>query len=620
MTVLDGLLLLSGRDETPATGAVYAGLLADAWKSEWLHRGDNGTWSDPSLLLLLMNGIRLRSITTKIIAVALAGCATVGAALGGYLVRLNRAASERSIDRLDQVLRENFDRLAQSQTETAASVLRGIAAKRDRGEITPDEARKLAADLLRGMRYGAEGYFWADTPEGVNVVLLGRDTEGKSRIDKVDGKGNHYMRDIIGHGLAGGGFSHYWFPKKNGGTPFEKRTYSVLVLPFGWVIGTGTYLDEIEALVTREREAAKAAAARQLWFILLIVAGAMGLATALAASLGRILSRPIVRLTAGMDRMAEGDFTSGDGLERLADSSDETGKMARSLLAMRASMGEMARGAQQSAETIAAASRQMQSTAQNMAAGAAEQASAVQQTMASLAEIEQTASRAQERATAVIEATSRSESLASAGGNAIARVRKEMEALGTQVNAIGAATGGLAQKAMEIDTIAAKVKDLAEQSHVLALNASIEASHVGEEGKGFAVVAAEVKQLSAQSLQASLQVKHLVGEIQAASRLALAAAEVGGRRASEAIGMSRTTDEALAGLSEVVRDSVTAAKEIAESILRQDVGVERVSQAMTEVSRVAATTAERAQDAEKASSALAGQSSSLREAIGRVRT
>lgn len=561
----------------------------------------------------------MRSITIKVIALALAGCAPVSLALGGYLLHLNRVASEHSIARTDGSLRQSFDRLARSEVETAASMLAGVAAARDRGRLSDAEARALAADLLRGMRYGGEGYFWADTTEGVNVVLLGRDAEGKNRLEAVDGNGNHYIRDLRARALAGGGYSDYWFPRKGGGAPLPKRAYSALVEPFGWVIGTGNYLDDIEAVVAREREAAVAEAARQRWVILAVVTAAIAAAAGMAVALGRLLSRPIVQLTGGLGRMAEGDLTSGDGLERLVASPDETGAMARALLTMRASMGRMALGAQRSAEAIAAASRQMQSTAEDMSSGASEQASAVQQTMASLTEIGQTAGHAEQRAAAVMEATRRSEGLASAGAEAIAQVRTGIEALSGQVASIAQATVGLAQKALEIDRIAGTVKELAEQSHVLALNATIEASRAGEAGKGFAVVAAEVRHLSARSLDASRQVRRLVRDIQAASRSALRASAEGSQRAADAIGTSRATDQAIAGLAEVIRQSVAAAGEIAQSVRQQSVRVEQVSQAMSEVSQVATRTAERAREVERASAELADHSSSLREGVLRYR-
>ena len=77
------------------------------------------------------------------------------------------------------------DLVVKSQVETAISMLQKIFSKHQNGELTLAQAKKLGADLLRELRYGQDGYFWADTTEGVNVVLYGqKDVEGRSRLNR----------------------------------------------------------------------------------------------------------------------------------------------------------------------------------------------------------------------------------------------------------------------------------------------------------------------------------------------------------------------------------------------------------------------------------------------------
>lgn len=134
------------------------------------------------------------------------------------------------------------DLLIKSEVETALSLLQAIFARSERGEMTLDEARKLGADLLRELRYGTDGYFWADTEEGVNVVLYGRkDVEGRNRIEDKDQNGTYYIREMLARAQAGGGYVEYWFPKRGEAAPRPKRSYVQAFEPFGWVIGTGYY-------------------------------------------------------------------------------------------------------------------------------------------------------------------------------------------------------------------------------------------------------------------------------------------------------------------------------------------------------------------------------------------
>ncbi len=133
------------------------------------------------------------------------------------------------------------DALIKSQVETAVSLLAAIHARQQKGEMSAQKAKELAAGLLRELRYGKEGYFWADTTEGVNVVLYGRkDTEGRNRLGDKDAKGVFYVKEFLARGKAGG-YVEYLFTKKGQTAPLPKRSYVLLFKPFGWVVGTGYY-------------------------------------------------------------------------------------------------------------------------------------------------------------------------------------------------------------------------------------------------------------------------------------------------------------------------------------------------------------------------------------------
>lgn len=134
------------------------------------------------------------------------------------------------------------DLLIKSEVETAVSMLQAVYAKHRKGEMTLEKAKQLGADLLRELRYGNDGYFWADTKEGVNVVLYGRkDVEGRNRIKDQDPKGVYYVKEFLAKAKAGGGYIDYQFSKKGQTTPLAKRSYVQPFEPFGWVIGTGYY-------------------------------------------------------------------------------------------------------------------------------------------------------------------------------------------------------------------------------------------------------------------------------------------------------------------------------------------------------------------------------------------
>lgn len=138
------------------------------------------------------------------------------------------------------------DILIKTEVQTAVSMLDYFYGKTADGTTTFEQAKLEAADALRQLRYGDDktGYFWADTTEGVNVVLYGKaDVEGKNRYnDHVNGV--YYVRNILEKGMNGGGYTDYYYPKINGEEPKEKRAYSMVYEPFGWVVGTGYYIED----------------------------------------------------------------------------------------------------------------------------------------------------------------------------------------------------------------------------------------------------------------------------------------------------------------------------------------------------------------------------------------
>ena len=134
------------------------------------------------------------TIRARFVLVATAFAVAIGVTLGAYTASLGRRSSERRLEDLERVLRQSFDRDARIEVETAVSMLQALADRARRGELPEEEAQKLGAGLLRDLRHGKDGYFWADTYGGVNVVLLGRKDEGKSRLHLQDARGKFLVQ------------------------------------------------------------------------------------------------------------------------------------------------------------------------------------------------------------------------------------------------------------------------------------------------------------------------------------------------------------------------------------------------------------------------------------------
>ena len=153
-------------------------------------------------------------------------------------------------------IEEDYDENIKNQVDNAISMLDAVYAGYENGDYSYEEAETRGADLLRELRYGNGGYFWADTYDGENVVLLGSATEGTKRMETKDADGYQMVKEIIRVGQEpDGGYTDYVFPKEGETESSPKRSYSRAFERFGWVVGTGNYIDYIDETVEKETQA-----------------------------------------------------------------------------------------------------------------------------------------------------------------------------------------------------------------------------------------------------------------------------------------------------------------------------------------------------------------------------
>lgn len=266
----------------------------------------------------------MKKIMYKIVLISVGATLLTGLLIGLSLTFFIDNIFEKQIETSSKQLYNNFDRVAKLEVETVISLLTKVKAMGDSGELSQEESLKLAKNLVRELRYDKEGYFWIDTYDGTNVVLLGKPSEGKNRLELKDVKGNYLVKEIIKQGRNGGGYTDYWFPKAGDPTPYPKRGYSKAFEPYQWVIGTGSYVDDIEKINSEHRaEAAqeKADIRNKSLMILFVTILVMIL---ISIYLGRRISKPIVELTLASENMAHGimiediEITTKDEIKNLA--------------------------------------------------------------------------------------------------------------------------------------------------------------------------------------------------------------------------------------------------------------------------------------------------------------
>jgi methyl-accepting chemotaxis protein len=347
----------------------------------------------------------------------------------------------------------------------------------------------------------------------------------------------------------------------------------------------------------------------------LVAAGAAALAGVAGFVFATRIARPLERLRDAAGAIANGDLT----IEVGTGSTREVAELAASFAAMTAGLRSTIGQLRDSTAALESGAKEILGSVSRQAAMASQQAAAINETSTTASEIAQTSKQATQHADSVIDMTKRSDDLSQEGLQTVEEAVKASASLGEQVNQIAATMSGLSERILQVGEIIASVKDLAEQSNLLALNASIEASKAGEHGRGFAVVAMEMRNLAEQSRQAAVQIRSILQEVQRSARDAGAATDEGAKRAQAAMGLARSAGEAIEGLAMVIKESALAARQIANNTRQQTIGVDQMVVAISELSQAISESSEGTRVIERGTFSLAEISRALAEAVRRYR-
>lgn len=216
-----------------------------------------------------------------------------------------------------------------------------------------------------------------------------------------------------------------------------------------------------------------------------------------------------------------------------------------------------------------------------------EQAASVAETTAAVEEVRQTAEQVSERAQVVSEMAVNTLTKAENGLNAVKKSEEAMLILKEQVRNIADTILALSEQTQQIGDIIASVNDISDQSHLLALNAAMEAARAGEAGRGFAVVAGEVRNLAEQSRQATTQISNILTTIQKSANNAVMVTEQGTKSAESGVILAQSTGEAIKAIQEHTQQTVLSAQQIAASSRQQLSGMDQIAHAMESINQAA---------------------------------
>ncbi len=292
-------------------------------------------------------------------------------------------------------------------------------------------------------------------------------------------------------------------------------------------------------------------------------------------------ARPLKALSQLTTRVAEGDLT----LEVPVSTNDEIGVLADGFRRMVTRVREIVSTLKSAAEELGIAAERLNDATRAQAGILEQQASGVAETGSTTRELEQTSAVAANRAATVLEVAKRAADMSDSGRSAAERSAEELKRIQESIEAIVGQTGQMLEQARQVVGIVSTVRDLAGQSHILSLNASIEAARAGDAGKGFAVVAQEVRALADQSGKSAARVAKMVQEILSAVQATRTMTSRGSDAMAGSIDQIRASGDSLRDIGGIVRESSEAVQQIARVVQEQFAGIGHISTAMRDLDK-----------------------------------
>lgn len=300
----------------------------------------------------------------------------------------------------------------------------------------------------------------------------------------------------------------------------------------------------------------------------------------LAWLLSRHIAQPLWRLTGWAEQIGRGE------IPRDIPSSarqDEVGRLAMAFVNMSRYLRDLVQELNEGISVLATASEEILAVTTQVASGTQETATAISEIATTVEEVKQTAVLSGTKSQAVTESAERTRQVAQVGRQSVEETLKGMSQIRAQMQAVAESVMRLGEQSQTIGEIVASVNDLAEQSNLLGVNASIEAVKAGEAGKGFSVVAQEVKTLAEQSKQATAQVRSILGDIQKAMTRAVMQAEEGSKSVESGYERAQVSGETIRSLSSSIEESSEMAVQIAVTSQQQMIGMDQIGTAMENI-------------------------------------
>jgi len=483
--------------------------------------------------------------------------------------------------------------------EGAHSLLGHYYELQQKGVLSEEAAKEAALKAIKALRYEQKEYFWVNDFTAPIPKMLMHPTvpslDGKvldaekfncatsmqggldGAIEKTDGKKNLFVAFNEVANKSGHGYVTYNWPKpkEGGGTTAELYTKLSFVKKFdgwNWLIGSGIYLDDVENIFWNHAT----------WLI--------GIIMAITALIGGVMIMVIRRITRSLNELGSAMHqiqTSNDLSRRVTVTArDEIGQIGHFFNEMIQSFQEIiqqvvsnSRGVMQAAGKLSESSKRVAVRSQSQSDATSSMAAAVEEVTTSIGHV---ADSSQETHNIAY----KSGELSAQGGEVVQGAATEMSKIAESVNQSSQFIQRLGEHSNQISAIVNVIKEIADQTNLLALNAAIEAARAGEQGRGFAVVADEVRKLAERTARSTMEITTMIGSIQSGTQHAVSSMQEGCARVTEGVAMANRAGESMSQISDGANRVITAVSDISSALREQSAASSQVAQQVEIIARM----------------------------------
>jgi methyl-accepting chemotaxis protein len=444
------------------------------------------------------------------------------------------------------LIMEEREKAVRQNVEIAYGLVKNFHAQVEQGKMPEAQAKQEALAALKTLRYSGQEYFWVNDLHPTMVMHPMRpELDGKDLTDNKDPTGKHLFVEFVKTVNAKGeGLVPYMWPKPGSAEPVQKVSYVKVFSPWGWVIGSGVYVDTVNATIATRAT--------------IFAAGGLAL-IALLLGVGVVISSSILKQLGGepdlaahiTNRLAEGDLSVMIELKRPQD---------RSLLVaiahMRDRLSNIVSEVRQSAENIATATAEIAQADLDLSSRTESQASSLQQTSSSMEALNTNVHQNADHAAQANQLAMNASRIAVQGSEVVAQVVDTMK--------------GINQASRKISDIISVIDGIAFQTNILALNAAVEAARAGEQGRGFAVVATEVRALAGRSAAAAKEIKSLIDDSVQRVDIGTNLVDKAGSTMQEVVNSIRQVTDIMGQISAASKEQSDGVSQVGEAVTLMD--------------------------------------------------